>query len=87
MASHTGVERHQYQVTRRNACAPLGMTNHLQMMASLGIQKNPMGLAIALPINAVIRVLVMNDERHYDLIRDRERNEHDPRQDKHESVG
>ena len=52
-----------------------------------GNPENPMGLAITLPINAVIRVLVMNDERHYDLIRDRERNEHEPRQDKHESVG
>ena len=52
-----------------------------------GNPEDPMWLAIALPINAVIRVLVMNDERHYDLIRDRERNEHEPRQDKHESVG
>jgi type IV secretory pathway VirB3-like protein len=47
--------------------------------------ENPMGVAIALPLNAVIRVLEMNDERHYDLIRDRQRNKHEPGQDKHES--
>ena len=36
-----------------------------------GNPENPMGPAIALPIKTVIRVLEMNDERHYDLIRDR----------------
>ena len=43
-AIHAGVEISQFHVKRRNAWAPLYVTNHPQSIDSFGIQNIPRGL-------------------------------------------